>query len=262
MIVAEIDTRAEARPQADMADATEVRPIITPENTKPVGTTLGSRMRAQSVNLGVRSILSFSPSKKQKTKRSLKIPAIKSKPEEKRRLFIYDPPSDLYFLIDTGTDVTVVPLAANEHKKQTDLNLFATNNRIIDTYGEKSMEITSGFKRSFPWRAIITDAQYPIIGANFLASYSLLPDFKKFQLVDGTTKMTSKCSFAKVKQAAVSTLNTTKFAELLADYTTSKQMRMPFPPWKNPCHRDKEETTNRQREETTPREIEFHQETL
>ena len=106
------------------------------------------------------------------------------------RLFhIYDKSSGCKFLIDTGAEVSILP--AN-HKlvsstQPTSVKLQAVNSSPISTYGQKSLALDLGLRRTFRWVFIIADLPSPIIGADFLREYGLLVDIKNQKLIDSTT---------------------------------------------------------------------------
>ena len=80
------------------------------------------------------------------------------------------------FLIDTGADVSVIPKSfVKFFKLNKDFQLTAANGSIIDTYGTKVVEVDLGL-RSFSHEFILASVNKPIIGADFLSKYGLLPD--------------------------------------------------------------------------------------
>ncbi len=151
---------------------------------------------------------------------------------KKGRLFVFDAPTNLYFLIDTGADVSVVPAGKGDKKATNDLQLYAANNSVISTFGERLLTLNLGFRRSFPWRFVVADLQYPILGADFLGYYNLLPDLKNKKLIDGSTKLFSNCSYVTVKYETVSTIGgqPAEFTKLLAEFPGLTQ-----PTVRRPC---------------------------
>ena len=59
---------------------------------------------------------------------------------------------------------------------------MAVNNTPITTYGQRSLTLNLGLRRSLPWIFIIADVQNPILGADFLRRFGLLVDMKQRQL--------------------------------------------------------------------------------
>lgn len=65
--------------------------------------------------------------------------------------------------------------------------LFAANGTCINTYGNREMKVSL---KGFPvlnWRFIVADISKPIIGADFLEHYDLVPDLKRKRLICGKT---------------------------------------------------------------------------
>ena len=106
------------------------------------------------------------------------------------RLFnITDHISGMQFLVDTGTDIRVIPPSSLERKHPWTLRLEAVNHTPISTYGTRSLTLNLDLRRTFCWAFTIADVQKPIIGADFLHHFSLLVDVKHYQLLDGLTQL-------------------------------------------------------------------------
>jgi hypothetical protein len=89
-------------------------------------------------------------------------------------LFITDQVRKLRFLIDTGFDVSVVPQRlAPARRERISSDLFAANGTPIPTYGWHTFTLNLGLRRDFSWQFVVADVQIPIIGADFLANFSL-----------------------------------------------------------------------------------------
>ena len=69
----------------------------------------------------------------------------------------------------------------------TSVKLQAVNSSPISTFGQKSLTLDLGLRRTFRWVFIIADLPLPIIGADFLREYGLLVDIKHQKLIDSTT---------------------------------------------------------------------------
>lgn len=65
--------------------------------------------------------------------------------------------------------------------------LFAANGSIISTFGCVYLLLNFGLGREFTWKFVIADVASPIIGADFLNHFGLLPDLKNKRLVDAVT---------------------------------------------------------------------------
>lgn len=104
------------------------------------------------------------------------------------RLFITDTHSKTQYLIDTGSDVSILPAAHNE-KQQRNASKFggksyAANGTQIDTFGQRNLVLDLGLRRKFQWPFIVADVTQTIIGADFLEYFGLLVDLRKRRLID------------------------------------------------------------------------------
>ncbi|GFT68950.1 retrovirus-related Pol polyprotein from transposon 17.6 [Trichonephila clavipes] len=96
------------------------------------------------------------------------------------RLFLLDRKSGQKFLIDSGSEICVIPPSPTMNKSpQSNFSLFAANNTKIPAYGMARKELNLGLRRPFIWTFIIADVSSPIIGADFLKHFNLLIDLKK-----------------------------------------------------------------------------------
>ncbi|GFW88343.1 retrovirus-related Pol polyprotein from transposon 297 [Trichonephila clavipes] len=96
------------------------------------------------------------------------------------RLFLLDRKSGQKFLIDSGSEICVIPHSPTMNKSpQSNFSLFAANNTKIPAYGMVRKELNLGLRRPFIWTFIIADVSSPIIGADFLKHFNLLIDLKK-----------------------------------------------------------------------------------
>ena len=150
------------------------------------------------------------------------------------RLFVRDKSSKHEFLVDTGSDLCCFPkrlLPGN--LKSTNYELKAANESYIKTYGYLPMNLDLGLRRSFNWRFIIADVDVPIIGADFLAEYHLLPDCHNMRLVDGITSLTTNGHKGNRAQPSVKEIAATdcdilaEFPELTRPSGTPKPDKVP-----------------------------------
>ncbi|CAE1310342.1 unnamed protein product [Acanthosepion pharaonis] len=113
--------------------------------------------------------------------------------DAKSRLFyIRDENSGYLFLVDTGAQISVIPAKPNMLNRKTDYTLQAANGSSIQTYGETSLTLNLGFRRSFPWVFTIAQVRTPILGADFLAHFNLFVNMSSLSLEDKTTNITRK----------------------------------------------------------------------
>ncbi|GFU21799.1 retrovirus-related Pol polyprotein from transposon 297 [Nephila pilipes] len=101
------------------------------------------------------------------------------------RLYLSDRTSRSKYLIDTGADVSVVPLTeASTHRPSASLRLFAANGTVISTYGQRLLNLDLGLRSVFRWPFIIAAVSQSIIGEDFLHHNGLLVDIQHECLVD------------------------------------------------------------------------------
>ena len=85
-----------------------------------------------------------------------------------RLLYVRDMHTHLCFLIDTGSEVSVIPPSSHDRRHPPDkLTLMAT-------YGKRSLTLNLGLRRSFSWVFIVAEVQRAIISADFLRHFGLL----------------------------------------------------------------------------------------
>ena len=107
-----------------------------------------------------------------------------------RLFYVRDTHTGTQFLVDTGSEDSVIPPSPSDRKHPPDkLTLMAVNNTPIPTYGKRSLALNLSLRRSLPWIFIIADVQKPILGADFLQHFGLLVDVKQRQLTDATTHL-------------------------------------------------------------------------
>jgi hypothetical protein len=110
-----------------------------------------------------------------------------------RRLFVQDKASGIRFLIDSGADLCVYPRnLLRSVPRKADYELSAANGTPIATYGTVTMSLNLGLRTDFKWRFLVADMAKPIMGADFLAYYNLLPDLTNDRLLHSTTLLTAR----------------------------------------------------------------------
>ena len=103
------------------------------------------------------------------------------------RLFIRERKSKKLYLIDSGSDVTVVPFSRSLRiDSSIKYCIRAANGANIIVYGMATIIVDLGFGLQ-TWQAVVADVAVPIIGADFLAHFHILPDLRNKVLVDGST---------------------------------------------------------------------------
>ncbi|GFU77045.1 uncharacterized protein TNCV_3729111 [Trichonephila clavipes] len=136
------------------------------------------------------------------------------------RLFLLDRKSGQKLIIDSGSEICVIPPSPTMNKPpQSNFSLFATNNTKIPTYGMVRKELNLGLRRPFIWTFIIADVSSPIIGADFLKHFNLLIDLKKKRLGDVETSLFTPCVFSNIVQPSNLTVDANiSFKNILSEY--------------------------------------------
>lgn len=117
-----------------------------------------------------------------------------------------DPLTRYNFLIDTGADISVIP-RGQMRLQPTRRQLYAANGSIIQTYGEKLLELSLGLRRKFSWPFTVADVTTPIIGSDFLSAFQLVINLHKQCVHDSTTSLNTKIMTLKTSQSTISTLS-------------------------------------------------------
>ena len=94
--------------------------------------------------------------------------------------------SDIEFLIDSGSTVSIIPLSyVDNEEPATSRNLFALNLTKVKTYGKRNFTIDIGLsQKEKEWNFIIADTATAIIGADFLSYYKLAIDVGAKRLIE------------------------------------------------------------------------------
>ena len=104
--------------------------------------------------------------------------------------YVTDKNTRTCFLVDTGTEISAIPPSFSECTHPPNrLTLVAVNDTHIHTYGQHSLTLNLGLRRSLPWIFIIADIQKPILGTDFLRHFGLLFDMQQHKLIDSTTHL-------------------------------------------------------------------------
>jgi len=79
------------------------------------------------------------------------------------------------FLIDTGSDVSIIPYSNKTNRSAaSNLKLYAANSTVIDTFGKRTITVNVYLRRLFTWIFILANTSEAIIGADFLYKFNLL----------------------------------------------------------------------------------------
>lgn len=118
--------------------------------------------------------------------------------------------SKLSFLVDTGANVSVLPInLVNRSRcdKNVDFTLYAANGTKIDTYGTHTMTLNLRLRRAFTWTFIVATVKQPILGADFLSHFGLLVDLSSRKLIDNETKLNVIASIKDCTNPSIKTIN-------------------------------------------------------
>jgi len=124
------------------------------------------------------------------------------------------------FLVDTGSDLCVVPRKlVPGRKERTSYDLFAANGIPIPTYGWHTLTFNFGLRRDFTWYFVVVDVQLPIIGLDLLANFNLLVDCRNNRILDGVTSLSTPAQTASTRFPRVKTIgNSTPADGLFAKF--------------------------------------------
>ncbi|GFX38859.1 hypothetical protein TNCV_1890231 [Trichonephila clavipes] len=99
-------------------------------------------------------------------------------PRNSRRLFIRDRRTNVTFLIDTGTDVSIIPATKTQRQNNSQMTLSAANTSPIHVYTTQTLSLDLGLRRIFQWTFLVGNVSTPIIGTDFLYNFRLVPDIR------------------------------------------------------------------------------------
>ena len=100
-------------------------------------------------------------------------------------LFLCDNITKRRFLVDTGTEVSVIPTTGLVTRtRQPGPPLLAANGSSITTTRTLCLHFAS---KTYQWNFLLANVTHPLLGADFLRSHSLLVNLKGRRLVDAAT---------------------------------------------------------------------------
>ena len=155
-------------------------------------------------------------------------------PPQSRRLFVRDRASHTKFLVDSGAEISVIPPTDVDRQFPSQLSLRAANNSPISTFGQRSLTLDLGLRRTFRFVFVIADVSTAILGADFLTHFGLLVDLQRRKLIDGTTSLRAPCTLEHTP--AISPVTTTLVSTACPYHTLLRR----FPDLLNPTFRDRD----------------------
>ena len=109
-------------------------------------------------------------------------------PSDSKRIHIRDISSGLIYLVDTGSDISLLPADARALKQNpNDLVLYAANDSRVSKFGERTTTLNLNVRHPIKWKFCVAAVPYPILGADLLANYHLVPFLHESRLLDTTT---------------------------------------------------------------------------
>lgn len=136
------------------------------------------------------------------------------------RLHVLDRTSNLRFLVDSGSVVSVIPKSMIKQRLQPEeVKLFAANHSEITTFGNRLLDLDLGLRCKFKWFFVIANVQTPILGADFLRYFELLIDIKGQRLIDNKTSLSVAAERKYTIQYGISTVNNkNSYSDILNQY--------------------------------------------
>uniref|UniRef100_A0A1X7VKM7 Reverse transcriptase n=1 Tax=Amphimedon queenslandica TaxID=400682 RepID=A0A1X7VKM7_AMPQE len=112
------------------------------------------------------------------------------------------------FLVDTGTEISVIPPRQSDKQHlQLGFHLQAANGVTIPTYGTRSLTLDLGLRRPYCWVFTVADVRHPILGADFLGHHGLVVDIKHRTLIDSNTSLTATITCTHQNAHRLTTIN-------------------------------------------------------
>ena len=149
------------------------------------------------------------------------VAAVSGASKPSRLFYVVDRDSGTRFLIDTGAQVSVIRPRPEDLRSASSVNLVAANQTPIKTYGERSLTLNLGLRRSFTWVFIIADLPQSIIGIDFLQHFNLMVDPSGYRLVDRLTTLTTTgrpTTESSLSPVLLQPAGNTRFEAILADF--------------------------------------------
>ncbi|GFW20809.1 hypothetical protein TNCV_1050301 [Trichonephila clavipes] len=128
-------------------------------------------------------------------------------PRNSRHLFIRDRRTNVTFLIDTGSDVSIIPATKTQRQNISQMTLSAANTSPIHVYTTQTLSLDLGLRRIFQWTFLVGNVSTPIIGADFLYNFRLVPDISKQALLDSETNIKCHCILGNSRIHSIKTVS-------------------------------------------------------
>lgn len=99
-------------------------------------------------------------------------------------MFLIDRITNQRFLVDSGSDVSILASDGINLIEDRNSNFFAANGQSVKTYGHKYLTTDFGLSRLFHFKFILAKTSTSIIGADFLAHFNLIVDLKNRRIIE------------------------------------------------------------------------------
>lgn len=130
--------------------------------------------------------------------------------QSSRCLCVIDTKTREKFLVDTGADVSVLAARNQKYSRPTmnaGYKLYAENGTEIRTYGERTLELNLGLRRSFKWTFVVANVKTSILGADFLVHHKLIVDLHQRKLIDRVTELSVNAIKINSKEESIHIIN-------------------------------------------------------
>jgi hypothetical protein len=97
-------------------------------------------------------------------------------------LHVFDSKTRKYFLVDTRSELSILPPGLAKATRPSNQPLVAANGSPIKSFGTRQIELQLGLQ-NYSWRFIVAEVTQPILGGDFLRSHSLLVDLANERLI-------------------------------------------------------------------------------
>lgn len=163
-----------------------------------------------------------------------RIEATYSLPKISRRLFIRDRRTNVSFLVDTGSDVSILPANNYQKRNPPQQTLFAANSSTINVYGQKTLSLDFTLRRQFLWTFLVANVSTPILGADFLHHFELVPDLRHKCLRDLKTNFQTMGQIKPTNLHSVKTIDSNIiYHNLLKEFESITKLPDPNQPVKH-----------------------------
>ncbi|XP_043470593.1 uncharacterized protein LOC122503898 [Leptopilina heterotoma] len=125
----------------------------------------------------------------------------------------------MVFLIDSGSDISLIPADHKTRKRPVESVLYAANSSLINAYSQRRLSLKIGLRRSVSWNFCIASVPYPIIGADLLSAHGLNIDLRNRRLIDSQDGVETICDFRVAPCCGVSVVNiSTSYLKIIAEF--------------------------------------------